>query len=63
MTERARVELYNVIGKLGGHLCAVANGWKVFRYVDGVRHQQLGDFGRDEGKARAYAEAWNGGKV
>ena len=60
-TSAAKVELYNIIGKINGRSCAVASGWLVARYIGGTRRANtLRDFGRDEAGARVYAELWNG---
>lgn len=59
MASAAKVELYNIIGKINGRTCAVANGWKVARYEGSRRVETLKDCGRDEQAARAYAGEWN----
>jgi hypothetical protein len=59
VTGHARVELYNIIGKIDGRVCTVANGWKVARYEGATRREELQDFGHDEKAARAFAAEWN----
>ena len=57
--EKAVVELYNFFEK-GSRF--PGNGFYVYRHVDGVRHERLGDFGRDQEAARNFADRWNAEK-